>query len=120
GPSVPEGRAAVVKRAMAKQRGDRYPDALALQADLEALLAGPSDDTPIMSRLPAIQPPVAEAQSRRAWLWAAGAVGVAGAGGLAGLGGFRGREGGGAGFGEGARWSSPSPHSPPLPPPPVA
>jgi hypothetical protein len=82
-PNVPEGCAAIVKRAMAKHRGDRYPDVPALMADLEALLAGPTDETPVMTQAPLVRPLVPEAPSRRAWLWAASAVGVAGAAGLA-------------------------------------
>jgi WD40 repeat protein len=78
-PNVPEGCANVVRRAMAKQRGDRYPDAAALLADLEALLAVPSDDTPMLPSPPACPSP----PSRRDWLWAAGAVGLAGAGAFA-------------------------------------
>jgi WD40 repeat protein len=60
---------------MAKQRGDRYPDAAALLADLESLLLVPTDETPV---LPPSTPLPRPAPSRRDWLWAAGAVGVAG------------------------------------------
>jgi WD40 repeat protein len=60
-------------------------------ADLEALLVVPSDDTPV---LPATMLP-RPAPSRRAWLWAAGAVGVAGVSALAAWMYFgRGKEGG--------------------------
>jgi urea transport system substrate-binding protein len=38
--AIPEGAAAIVRRAMAKEPSDRYPTADAMRADLEALLVG--------------------------------------------------------------------------------
>jgi WD40 repeat protein len=80
-PDMPEDCAVIVQRAMTKQPGGRYPDADAMLADLEALLAGPKTLTPGGTL---VLPQKPDAPSRRAWLWAAGAVGLAGAGALAG------------------------------------
>lgn len=56
-PDVPESCAAVVRRAMAKRREDRYPDARALLADLEAILRAAPPHSPV----PPLPAPVAAA-----------------------------------------------------------
>jgi len=48
-PEVPAGCAAIIQRAMAKHRRDRYPSADAMRADLEALLAPPRQSVPAAS-----------------------------------------------------------------------
>ena len=60
-PAVPDGCAAVVSRAMAKAPADRYPDADAMRADLEALLA---ERTPSWATAPTVPVvPVAKADA---------------------------------------------------------
>jgi serine/threonine protein kinase len=95
-PAVPAGAAAIVQRAMAKKRGDRYPNAAALLADLEALLG---DETPQLAELvstteppatlletPLMGPPPRSHFSRRRWLlFAGGGLFLAGTGTVAAL-----------------------------------
>src|SRR5687768_16962480 len=45
-PAVPEDLAVVVEKAFAREPNDRYPDAAALQRDLQAFL----DDRPVQAR----------------------------------------------------------------------
>jgi serine/threonine protein kinase len=66
-PDLPEGCAQIIRRAMAKQPGDRYANAAAMQRELESLL-GASD----MSSLS--QPAGSGGRSKRHWLLAAGVV----------------------------------------------
>ncbi len=58
-PDLPEGCTGIVRRAMAKRREDRYPDAGAMLADLERLLtsAPPSSPEPSAPCTPATAPP---------------------------------------------------------------
>src|SRR5262249_22799283 len=44
-PAIPEGCAAIIRRAMAKGRGERYPSASVMLAELEALRSQPSRAT---------------------------------------------------------------------------
>lgn len=95
-PKLPEGCAAVVRRAMAKAREDRYPGALEMLDDLEALLAGatPAAQSRLASPRPrsssaapespaSLEKPAGPGMSRRAWLTLAGSGVAAICGGFA-------------------------------------
>jgi len=78
-PDVPAGCAEVVARALAKKRGDRFPDARAMVAALEALLPPDAPTAPVDTLV--TPPPRPAPPTRRRWLYAAGttaALGVAG------------------------------------------
>jgi serine/threonine protein kinase len=77
-PDVPAGCVAVLRRATAKERADRYPSAAAMLADLEEVLA-PAAAVPG----PSPEPP--PAPSRRVPWWAWAAVLLAAAAGVAAL-----------------------------------
>jgi urea transport system substrate-binding protein len=97
-PDVPEGCALVVARAMAKSPDDRYPDADALRADLEALLGdeAPPLASSSLAGVSALRKAGPARWTRRAAL-GAGAAGVLGlCGGAWWLGRRRGRREGGA------------------------
>ncbi|MGL4552937.1 MAG: WD40 repeat domain-containing serine/threonine protein kinase, partial [Gemmataceae bacterium] len=72
-PGLPEGCAAAVRRAMARDPGGRYPSAAAMADALDGLLDGPEPTLDLPAR-PAARP------TRRRWL-VAGAAALAGVGG---------------------------------------
>jgi len=65
--SVPPGLAAIIKRLLAKQPGERYQRAGEVRAALEAVQPG----------VPASVPKTVAASSRRRWLWAAATLPLA-------------------------------------------
>ena len=66
---VPPGLAAIIRRLLAKQPGERYQRAGEVRAALEAV----QSDSQASGRVPVV------ASSRRRWLWGAGALAVAAA-----------------------------------------